>query len=57
MDFKNYVKNGEVQFVLSEQNKRVAIVSSTTLEIRRWVEQNCEKAPYANPDFELLDCK
>lgn len=57
MDFKNYVKNGEVQFVLSEQNKRAAKVSSTTSEIRRWVNQNCEKVPYANPDFELLDCQ
>jgi hypothetical protein len=57
MDFKSYVKNGEAQFVLSEQNKRIAIVSSTTLDIRRWVEQNCEKAPYANPGFQLLDCQ
>jgi 4-amino-4-deoxy-L-arabinose transferase-like glycosyltransferase len=57
MDFQNYVKNGDVQFVLREQNKRSVHVSSTTLEIRRWVDQNCEKAPYANPDFQLLDCK
>lgn len=57
IDFQNYVKNGDVQFVLREQNKRSVNVSSTTLEIRRWVDQNCEKAPYANPDFQLLDCK
>ncbi len=57
MYFQNYVTNGEVRFVLREQNKRSVNVSSTTLEIRRWVDQNCEKAPYANPDFQLLDCK
>lgn len=57
IDFENYVKNGEVRFVLREQNKRSVNVSSTTLEIRRWVDQNCEKALYANPDFQLLDCK
>jgi 4-amino-4-deoxy-L-arabinose transferase-like glycosyltransferase len=56
-DFRSYVKKGDVQFVLSEQNKRAAKVSSTTSEIRRWVNQNCEKVPYANPDFELLDCQ
>lgn len=57
INFQNYVKNGNVQFVLREQNKRSVNVSSTTLEIRRWVDLNCEKAPYANPDFQLLDCQ
>lgn len=56
-DFQSLVKNGEVRFVLSDQNERAANVSSSTLQIQKWVNSNCTKVPDAVENFQLLDCR
>ena len=56
-DFHRLLKNGEVRFVLSDQSERAAYVSSSTFEIRQWVNLTCTEVPFAGSIFQLMDCK